>query len=168
MQLIWPGHSRTSGTEFCDFIELGSGDFRYGQADLDDRLTDATVTKILAAAERSRIRSLGSRRRRVVADFVDQAKRVQLDAQVHPVDKIEVYRGGQVVGSVIPFVGLPDAQAIQRHEEYLAQPDFSKICIIYDGLGMNPDWDEHLRWLNTKLSLTTIQIELLDDWLGKL
>lgn len=169
LQLIWPDHDRTLGTEFCDFIQLETSAFSNGQADLDDRLTDETVKEILSAAERSRIRSLGSRRRRVVADFVDQVKRVHLDAEVHPIDKIEVYRDSQLVGSVIPFVGLPNAQAIQRHEEQLAEQDLPNIRIVYDGLGMNPDWDEHLTWLNAKkLSPITIQIELVDDWLEKL
>ena len=167
LQLIWPGHTRTRGTELSHAIKLGISDFLHHKANLDDRLTSAAIAKIIAAAELSRIRSLGARRRRVIADFVDQVRHAQLEVEVHPIDKIEVYRDGEVVGRVIPFVGLPDAPAIQSHEEQI-KTDLNKTRIIFDGLGMHQDWEQHLVWLNSNLSLNAIQIARLDDWLETL
>ncbi|MFN6568064.1 toll/interleukin-1 receptor domain-containing protein [Dendronalium sp. ChiSLP03b] len=169
LQLIWPGHSRTPGTEFCDpTISLNKTDFVNSQADLNDYLTDSTVSRVLSAAETARIRSLGLRRMSVVGELVDQAKLVHLDAEVHPVDGIKLYCGSNVVGSAIPITGLPDALSIQQQEGLLQLKDLSRTRIIYMGLGADPDYTKHLDWLNQKVGLLTCQVDLLDDWLKAL
>jgi hypothetical protein len=36
------------------------------------------------------------------------------------------------------------------------------------GLGVEPDYIQHLDWLNQQLGLLTCQVDLLDDWLKAL
>jgi len=174
LQIIWPDHHPTAGTELSQSVQLQWSDFKRRDGSADHGLKDEAVAEIVSEAERARIRSLGSRRRRVVADLVDQAARCGLKAVVHPVDPIELYREDAVaatatkVGAVIPFVGLPDAPAIQQQEEPLPAGDRMPVRIAYSGLGMDPVWTEHLQWLNQHLRLTTTQVDLIDGWLGAL
>lgn len=173
LQVVWPNHAPSPGTELSQTVQLRRSDFEQ-DASAGDSLKEPAVIEIVSEAERARIRSLGWRRRRVVADLLDQAERMGLKAVVHPIDPIELYRkdtdGSEEtkVGAVIPFVGLPDAPAIQHHERPLADDDRTPVRIAYNGLGMDPVWTEHLQWLNRHVRLTTTQVDLIDDWLGAL
>lgn len=168
LQLIWPNHSRTSGTEFSDFVQVQMSDFQHGTADKDDLLTTERLDEFLVAAERARIRSLNARRLRVVADLTDQAMDVGLDAVVHPVESVELQRNGTRVASVVPFVGLPDGPSIQREEQHFQPDGLTNVRIVYDGLGMDPSWLDHLEWLNLHHGLQTTQVENIGAWLGEL
>jgi len=148
LQLVWPNHQRTRGTEFSDWIQLETSDFSRQTAGLDDILTDHTVAEVVAATERSRIRSLRARRLRVVTDLVDQAQDIGIEAAVLPVGPVVLYRSGSKVGRVFPFVGLPDALAIQQVEKSLLIEEVLPVRIIYSGLGIGVDWADHLEWLN--------------------
>jgi hypothetical protein len=156
-------------------MQLELQDFSNGRADAADRLTDERLQHVLAEAERSRIRSLKTRRDRVVTDLVEQARDHQLEAVIHPVEavvnpvgSIELRRGDKRLAVVIPLVGVPDAVIIHQLETILtsAHPSMSKI--VYDGLGMQPDWADHLDWLNRHHRLQTSQVATLDSWLGGL
>jgi hypothetical protein len=168
LQLIWPNHARTSGTEFSDPITLQQTDFVGQQADADDRLTDAALTRVTEEAERARIRSLAARRIRVVADLVDQAIECGLEAIVHPVDRIEFRRAGNPVGVAVPLVGLPDAVAIQTCEVVRDEADLSRVRIVYNGLGMDADWAKHLDWLNRHHRIVVTQVDEIGGWLREL
>jgi hypothetical protein len=168
LQLVWPGHTRTRGTEFSDLLELDLGHFRKKRANATDRFTDDTLDQTCRAAELARIRSLRARRLRVVGDLVDQAKAANLSAVVHPAKAIGILRNKQKVADVIPFVGVPDAFSIQRHEAELPKGSLRRSLILYNGLGVDPAWQKHLAWLNARHPLTTCQIDMVDAWLKKL
>ena len=168
LQLVWPGHNRTKGTEFCDYISLDRGKFINGTADVEDRLNDDSIDIILSTAETSRIRSLNSRRMRVVADFVDQAKAARLEPIVHPVEGIDLHRNDAIVASVIPVVGVPDAHVVQQQESRVVSQNLSKTRIVYTGLGVDRDYSNHLEWLNQSHNLRTITVEQSENWLKTL
>lgn len=169
VQLVWPNHQRTAGTEFSDWIQLQLSDFHRQTADPEDMLTTQAVATVVSLTERARIRSLKARRARVVADLVDRAKEAGMEAVVPPVGVITLYRANTAVGKVIPFVGIPDAYTIEQEQKSLQDSPASSARIVYSGLGMNSDWADHLEWLNTHADfLMTAQIDLIDDWLGGL
>jgi TIR domain-containing protein len=175
LQLIWPDHTRTPGTELSDFIQLMGQDFRNGSADAADLLKDDVLKKVLAEAERSRIRSLKARHDRVLTDLVEQAHEHKLQAVIHPVEvvthpvvSIELRRDDQRLAIVIPLVGIPDAVTIQQLENIFAPTHHAISKIVYDGLGLPLDWADHLDWLNRHHRLQTNQVATLDTWLGDL
>lgn len=175
LQLIWPDQTRTPGTEFSDCIQLVLQDFSNGSADVADLLTNDVMKKVLTEAERSRIRSLKARRDRVVTDLVEQAHDHHLDAVIHPVEavvnpvgSIELRRSDQRIAIAIPLVGIPDAVTIQQLEKILSPTHHSVSKIVYDGLGIQPDWADHLDWLNRHHRLQTSQVTTLGSWLGGL
>jgi TIR domain len=171
LQLLWPNHQPTQGTELSELIPLQlPSDFVHGTAGPEDILQGATVAKVIAAAERARIRSLQARRLRVIADLVDQANHLGLEAIVLPTDPIVLYRQDEQgvsteVGVVIPFIGLPDAPAVQQAQERWPANQLPMI-IGYNGLGVQEDWAAHLAWLNQRKDiLGTIQVDAIDSWL---
>jgi hypothetical protein len=168
LQLAWPGHTRTPGTEFSEFIRLAATDFRNQVVSADGMLDAPKLAEVMATAEKTRIRSLSARRLRVVADLIDQAIDAGLEAIVHPVDPIELQRNGATLAKVVPFVGLPDAPSIQREEIKFPADALTTKRIVYDGLGINPDWLDHLEWLNRREGLITTQLAFISGWLGEL
>jgi len=164
LQLLWPGLVRTPGTDFSDLVQLTTRDF----VAVNGGLQDSTVRRIVEAAERSRIRSLKSRRDRVVSDFIDQARANHLRAVLQPAGPIELFRASRRVGTAYPVVGVPDAQTIQEHEALLT-PDLHQTCrVVYDGLGVRPRWFDHLVWLTCSHRLVASPITNVDTWLGGL
>ena len=168
LQLVWPGHQRTIGTEFSDFISLDETDFDQEQVDVESRLRAEKVAEVAVAAEGARIRSLAARRLRVVGDLVDLARAAGLESIVQPIERIEFRRNGKSVGQAVTLVGLPDARVIQDHEQAQNAPDFGRIRLVYNGLGIDPEWNQHLEWMNQHHQLVTTQIDLINDWLTTL
>jgi hypothetical protein len=175
LQLIWPDQTRTPGTELSDPIQLISQDFSNGSADAADLLKEDVLKKVLTEAERSRIRSLKARHDRVLTDLVEQAHDCQLEAVIHPVEavthpvvSIELRRSDQRIAIAIPLVGIPDAVTVQQLEKIFAPTQHTISKIVYDGLGLQPDWADHLDWLNRHHGLQTNQVATLDTWLGGL
>ncbi|NEP61885.1 MAG: hypothetical protein F6K31_33875, partial [Symploca sp. SIO2G7] len=101
-----------------------------------DYLTDEFLAEVLIAAERTRIRSLNSRRVRVISGFIDQAKELDLDIVLSRVGNIEIYRNNQQVGIVFPVIGLPDASIVQQYEVSITNDSHAEKRIIYDGYGI--------------------------------
>jgi hypothetical protein len=168
LQLIWPGQTRTAGTEFSDFIALDQHHFVNGKATRDDRLEEAALKEIGLRAEQARVRSLRARRLRVVSDLVDQAKRLDISAVVHPVEPVALFRAQQKLADVIPFVGVPDAYSIQQREGKSSRESLEKSLLLYNGLGVDPDWMDHLNWLNKHHDLKTRQVDKIKEWLQSL
>ena len=169
LQLVWPNHRRTQGTEFSDWIPLEPADFIQYTTGPEDVLTGAALTKVIATAERSRSRSLYTRRLRVVTDLVDQVHDLGLGAAVQPIGPIVLYRSGTEVGRVLPWVGVPDAVTIQQAESVVMPGEDSLTRLIYSGLGMRADLTNHLQWLNVlNTTLKTAKVVDIAPWLGAL
>jgi hypothetical protein len=67
----------------------------------------------------------------VVADLVDQARLLRLDAVVDPRGKVELYRAGAKVGDAFTVVGLPDGLAVQEQEAELAAAEWARARVVY-------------------------------------
>lgn len=161
LQLLWPDLRRTPGTDFSDLVQLTARDF----IATNRSLQDSTLRRVVTAAERSRIRSLKSRRDRVVSDLIDQSRAKHLRAVLQPAGPIELFRASRRVGTAFPVVGVPDAQTIQHHESLLT-PNARQTCrIVYDGLGVRPRWVDHLQWLTCSHRLIASPITNVDTWL---
>ncbi len=168
LQLIWPSHPRTPGTELSDHIQLEAHDFVTAPVAMESSLTSTTADRVIQQAEVTRIRSLNARRLRVVTDLVDQAQANGLTAVVHPVDGVDFLRNDRKVARAIPIVGIPDAPTIQEVERSMSEEVRLRTRLIYNGLGLDPDWRQHLEWLNARKCLGTFPADDVISWLRNL
>ncbi len=171
VQVVWPGHEPTPGTEFSLLSrrELDVGDFENGDTGVRGRLKKSVLKKILEIVEQSRISSLGLRRLQLIGELKDQAAEHKLDAVVQAAGYVELRRKWGCVALAFPIVGLPDAWTIhqlelawKRHRRRWQNDQH--IRVVFDGLGMRPERQNHLVWLNDSLRLKTITLEGLSSW----
>lgn len=165
LQLIWPEHLPTLGTELCEHFYLDYSNFRDRNASVDDQLSAETMSLLLPVVEKLRIRSLNSRRIRVVSDLINLINETSLNSIVNPYGTIEIHKENLCLANIIPFIGLPNAQSIQQYEKQYCNIDLSCTRVVYTGLGVDQEYNEHLTWLNSRHVLKTSQAELLQDWL---
>ncbi len=177
LQLVWPDHSASIGTELCDRFALSKADFVPTPPTDSSTFTEPCVKLILQAAERSRIRSLSHRRRRLSDTICTTASHLNLDVSMHPVCPYAIRRDDSVVGHVIPYIGLPDARSVQEHEEEIQKnrcnDDYNErsLAIVFEGLGMDANWNAHLDWLHDLVNMrafSTVGLRQFKDSAGLL
>lgn len=169
LQLLWPGHTRSPGTELCQLVALKTPDFEDKDSGPQGRLTQNALQHIMSLAEVARVRALALRLEHVIGNVLDLAQHYGLGTEIEPLKAIRLTRDGNALGQVLPVVGLPDARIIQEKEIGLtANDDPKKTRLTYNGLGAAPDWLEHLNWLNAREGLRSEQVDTLDKWMATL
>lgn len=164
VQLIWPNHKRTSGTDFSAPIQLATGDFLNGKADSHDTLSEAKMLEVLNTIEGQRIRSLNSRRTRLVEGLVSNLDGRGVTLLVHPARHVEVMRGADRLAQIVPFVGVPDSLSVYEHE---CSKEHDQTFVVYNGLGVDEQWAAHLNWLNQKATVEVFQIDDFSNYIGR-
>jgi hypothetical protein len=165
VQLLWPSHRRTPGTEFSTLMPLEAKDFVNGKIDRGDTLVSQTVDKIVDVIERERIRSLSARRTRLVEGLVSLAKGKGISLLVHPARQLDILKGTTKLAEVLPFVGVPDSVAIHEHDKGKVH---EHTYVVYNGLGVDEQWTEHLKWLKQKASIEVFQVDDFGSYIAKL
>lgn len=195
LRLTWPDanddNKPTRGTEFCVGFDLKKQHFKAGNTGPDGELTAAAMDDVMAQVEEVRIDSLALRRRRITSELADRATRHKLRINYQPTGPITISSAAGTLAAVaIPVIGLPDAWAVHQEEtrtldatEKLADPvrlkelfDASDVRILFDSLGVDQRWANHLVWLNGHLKLQTVGFDRqrgqatdpLDQWLGNI
>lgn len=163
VQLIWPAHSRTSGTELSFPIELKADDFVDCRSDVTGVLRREPLKNVLSAIEAQRIRSLSARRTRLIEGLVDHMSTKGATFFVHPMRHVDVLKGTAKVAEIVPFVGVPDSLSLYQHER---DRQHEPTVVVFNGLGVDDEWAEHLRWLNGKAAVTVHQIDDFGTFLG--
>jgi hypothetical protein len=148
-------------------------DFENADTGVRGRLKKSVLKGILEIVEESRISSLGLRRIQVIGELKDQAAGQKLNAVVQAAGYVELRRKRACIALAFPIVGLPDAWTIhqlelawKRHRRRWQNDQH--IRVVFDGLGMRPERQNHLVWLNDSLRLKTITLEGLSSWLKEL
>jgi hypothetical protein len=183
LQVVWPGWRPFAGTELCTRFVLADTDFRAGDspyppsspgsANPEGHLGEAALDKLVEAAESVRMRSLGSRRARIVGEIVDEAARRGLRATVDPrgpVTLADARTGREIAraGKAMPVIGLPSGETIFGATVTLA-PGGKGVRLVYDGLGMSPERRRLLDWLNRQVpDFRSVPIDAIDGWLDEL
>src|SRR5206468_590032 len=109
VQLIWPGHSRTKGTELSFPIQLEAKDFLGSRCDAAGVLESSALGNVLSTVEGERIRSLSARRTRLIEGLLDHVKGKGATFFVHPMRHVDLLKDKVKVAEVVPFVGVPDS-----------------------------------------------------------
>ena len=171
LQLVWPDHLPFVGTELCDRFSLNDEDFSPSPPTASSKLTDPCLKSVLQASERSRIRSLSHRRRRLSDTVTVAAESCRLDVAMHPVCPFELRKGGLTIAHLLPHIGLPDGRNIQDYEKEIASNrcrqavNKTSIMIFFDGLGMDPVWGDHLQWMNSRNPIPASTTDQLVIWM---
>lgn len=165
VQLIWPNHKRTSGTDFSEPIQLELANFQRQAADEKDVLLDDVLRNVVDAIESQRIRSLNSRRTRLVEGLLSSPRATDVTLFVHPGRHVDVMRGDDKLAEIIPFVGVPDSLSLYEHECLKAH---DQTCVVYNGLGVDEQWSAHLKWLNEKAKVEVFQIDDFGGYMEKI
>lgn len=168
LQLVWPGHTRTPGTDLCNLLQLTPVDFVGSSSGADATLTQPAIERVLADAEEARIKSLALRRLHVVTDVIDQAVTHGLTAEPETMGPIRLFKGGTHIATVLPVVGLPDARIVHDRELQLDLANRKQARLTYNGLGASKAWLDHLDWLNERDGLRSVQVDLIGAWMGDL
>jgi len=163
VQLIWPDHKQTPGTELSFPIALKPADFVDARFDKSGTLQPNTIREIIRSIESERIRSLSARRTRLVEGLLEHVNSKGATVCVHPMENVEVLKDNKKIVEVVPFVGVPDSLALYQNELGKA---YEPTIIVYNGLGVDEEWSEHLRWLNKKGTVTIHQIDDFGSYIG--
>jgi hypothetical protein len=165
VQLIWPGHKPRPGTEFSVPLPLNTNDFKKGDTTKDGMLESRAISRIVDAVEGARIRSLNSRRTRVVDMLTTVMSGRNLQFVVHPAKHLDVLDGQQKLAEVVPFVGVPDSKAVHDHD---LGKQFHPTVVIYNGLGVDQDWADHIKWLKQRAAIDVLPTDDFGTYLQNL
>jgi hypothetical protein len=183
LQVVWPGWRPFKGTDLSTRFLLTDADFLDSDpprlpnspesANPRGSLLDKALDLLADTAERVRIRSLGSRRARIVGEIVDSAVRRGLRAIVEPGGPVNLADQGDGIGrartgKAMPIAGLPSAECIFSSSPSLA-PGGDGVRLVYDGLGMSPQGRRFLAWLDQQIpSYRFVPVDAIDGWLDQL
>jgi len=158
VQLIWPSHKRSVGTELSAPLPLKLKDFIGKRALANSRLQGETLGRIVDRIESERIRSLNCRRTRVVDVLTTTMSNGNFKFIVHPAKHLDVMRGNSKLAEVIPFVGVPDSTAVHEHDR---AKQYEHTVVVYNGLGVDEEWATHIKWLKQR---AVVEIFPTDDF----
>jgi hypothetical protein len=183
LQLIWPDLADPPlGTEFAERIYLQAQDFEpgaaasgmdgsaavAGSAPTFTRLKHEVVTRVAARTETLRAKAQATRRRRVLEELKDAARRngVTFSLQQDGIAQITTALQGSAPMQelLLPVVGLPDAQVLHEHWLHYQKRQCTGV-LLYDALGMLATRSVHLGWLNAHLPQKAVAMQDLDSWL---
>lgn len=170
LQIVWPNHTPSIGTGFCDQVLLADNDFIGLVNHPQSRLSDACISMVLTSAERCRIKSLANRRR-YLSDAANMiAEKLQLELLIHPVHPYLILKNQAPFVRLIPHIGLPDAKNLHSHERdyrarFVAESSAIPIAVLFDGLGMDVAWADHLQWLNGLNPIKVKSTSELEQWI---
>ncbi len=149
LRVIWPEHQPTSFTDIADTIYLERADLQ-GE---DGPLNEAVAAQLMNQVELLRSRSLAARHRSLRGKLAYEAGRVGCEVEaVGPHHAIAVRLSGGARLWAYPVIGVPTAELLHeivRKSERL-EPR-GHVALIYDHVGLQPAWQVHLAWLESRI-----------------
>lgn len=164
LQVVWPGHARSLGSDFAHARYLDPGDFTAPAARVRGGalLRDRVARELALTAESIRARSVAARRTRLVRELAVRANDHGLVAVAHPERFVEV-RGTSGTFLFVPTVGSPRSHDL--HEAEALRPR-GEPRLLYDPAGLLDASLAHLGWLNGYLPVKAVATSELSAWLG--
>jgi hypothetical protein len=144
LRLGWPGVAIDKRAQLARRLDLTEEDFVPEQS----LLTEDAIAKVAIAIESARTTSIAIRYRNLVGT-VEQAIEL-IGGKILGVGKgrrvaIELPDGTATF--VYPRLGVPTSEMIEN-----STPDTDeKVAIVFDHLGVNPVWLDHIAWLESKI-----------------
>ncbi|AUQ24277.1 toll/interleukin-1 receptor domain-containing protein [Dickeya zeae] len=148
LRVAWPETKPSRGLGTASLAELAEGELDGGTG----RIEDSAIDRICLQLETVRSKSHAVRTINLVSTL-----RIGIEAIGGEVIGMGVGRGirvrlptGQMI-VVYPTVGVPTSSTM--HEASMSSPDES-VAILYDHVGLNPQWLNHMDWLGSYIQTT--------------
>jgi hypothetical protein len=145
LRVGWPGHNIDKRAGLARNLQLVGDDFRAGGL----LFTDETIQRIALALESSRTTSIATRYRNLVG-AVEQGIEL-IGGAVTGIGvgrKINLKLPDGRATSAYPAIGVPTSPMMQ---DAIADQD-GAVAIVYDHLGVRPQWLTHMDWLGAHIS----------------
>ncbi len=145
LRVGWPGQPIDKRASLARNLQLAEDDFVVG----GKLFTDEAISRIALALESSRTTSIATRYRNLIGS-VEQAI-AQIGGSVTGIGvgrKINIQLPDGRATSVYPAIGVPTSPIMQ---DAIADQD-GAVAVVYDHLGLRPQWLTHMEWLSTNIS----------------
>jgi hypothetical protein len=182
VQLIWPEQGMLDPANFDkavkaaklleDFsmpFQLEAGDLLTGARPEDTTFASSREPELMRFIEDARIKSLGSRQTRLVAEFVKAAELEGHQVTTRPGGSVELSKNGAKSGLAMIHLGVPGSESLHDAED-----KFPSICsglqkknvrLLYNIAGQTVRRRNHLEWLNQRVEIKSVDLENVAPWL---
>lgn len=149
LRVVWPGHTPTRFTDIADTHYLETMDLRLS----DGAIKGKIVNRIALDVERLRSRALAARHRLMtgrLAAEVESVGGVVEGVGAHRAIAIRLAGGARLWA--YPVIGVPTAELMHEIIEKAKNAgQEGRPALVYDHIGLRPQWQNHLDWLGTKI-----------------
>lgn len=144
LRLGWPGVAPPRRSLNSESVQLDPTDFEGGL------LTAAALGKAALAVERARSRGIAVRTAELNGAVVKAVEKIDgrfLGYGLQRAVVIALHNGHQIL--VYPALGVPSAEHL--HAVSTASGSVDSRAVLYSELGIEPKWQEHLKWLGSEV-----------------
>ncbi|MEB3791711.1 toll/interleukin-1 receptor domain-containing protein [Acinetobacter sp. IK40] len=170
VQIVWPEFTVIKGAQLSEVFQLEASDFINNNfRNVNARLNEDCLLKIVQFTEALRARTLASRQDKLISTFMHYAEKSNVTATLSSHKFIELEKDGKK-SIVVPAIGMPKALNCEESESliqkiYDEKGSLDKIFILYDEIHIRDIWLRHLNWLNKYLPVKTKEIGKVSEWL---
>lgn len=170
VQIVWPEYTVIQGAQLSEVFKLEASDFiNHDFRNVNAKLNEDSLLKIVQFTEALRARTLASRQDKLISTFMHYAEKSNVTATLSSHKFIELEKDGKK-SIVVPAIGMPKALNCEESESliqkiYEEKGTLDKIFILYDEIHIRDIWLRHLNWLNKYLPVKTKEIGKVSEWL---
>jgi len=135
VQIVWPEYNVIQGAQLSEVYKLEASDFINDDfRNVNAKLNDDSLLKIVQFTEALRARTLASRQDRLISTFMHYAEKSKVTATLSSHKFIELDRNGEK-SVVVPAIGMPKALNCEESQTLIKsiyEDGVDKIYILYD------------------------------------
>ncbi len=169
VQIVWPEYTVIQGAQLSEVFKLEASDFINGDfRNVNAKLNEDSLLKIVQFTEALRARTLASRQDKLISTFMHYAQKSEVTATLSSHKFIELEKNGEK-SVVVPAIGMPKALNCEESQtlvKSIYEEGLDKIYILYDEIHIRDIWVRHLNWLNEHLPVKTKEIGKVSEWLA--
>lgn len=169
VQIVWPEYTVIQGAQLSEVFKLEASDFiNHDFRNVNAKLNEHSLLKIVQFTEALRARTLASRQDKLISTFMHYAEKSKVIATLSSHKFIELEKDGEK-SVVVPAIGMPKALNCEESQtlvKSIYEEGLNKIYILYDEIHIRDIWVRHLNWLNEHLPVKTKEIGKVSEWLA--
>lgn len=169
VQIVWPEYTIIQGAQLSEVFKLEASDFINDDfRNVNAKLNEDSLLKIVQFTEALRARTLASRQDKLISTFMRYAEKSKVRATLSSHKFIELEKNDKK-SIIVPAIGMPKALNCEESQtlvKSIYKDDLEKIYILYDEIHIRDIWVRHLNWLNEHLPVKTIEIGKVSEWLA--
>lgn len=169
VQIVWPEYTVIQGAQLSEVFKLEASDFiNHDFRNVNAKLNEDSLLKIVQFTEALRARTLASRQDKLISTFMHYAEKSKVTATLSSHKFIELEKDGEK-SVVVPAIGMPKALNCEESQtlvKSIYKEGLDKIYILYDEIHIRDIWVRHLNWLNEYLPVKTKEIGKVSEWLA--